>query len=52
MLGVDDLGLSDADRKYLDVVKNQYGGGPVEWKILRQVFLKTSEQSLKSMNRF
>lgn len=29
MLGVDDLGLSDADRKYLDVVKNQYGGGPV-----------------------
>jgi len=29
MLGVDDLGLSDADRRYLDVVKNQYGGGPV-----------------------
>jgi len=29
MLGVDTLGLSDADRKYLDVVKNQYGGGPV-----------------------
>ena len=29
MLGVDSLGLSDADRKYLDVVKNQYGGGPV-----------------------
>ena len=29
MLGVDNLGLSDADRKYLDVVKNQYGGGPV-----------------------
>lgn len=29
MLGVDDRGLSDADRKYLDVVKNQYGGGPV-----------------------
>lgn len=29
MLGVDDLGLSDADRKYLDVVKKQYGGGPV-----------------------
>lgn len=28
-LGVDELGLSDADRKYLDVVKNQYGGGPV-----------------------
>ena len=29
MLGVDSLGLSDADRRYLDVVKNQYGGGPV-----------------------
>jgi Holliday junction DNA helicase RuvB len=29
MLGVDDLGLSDADRKYLDVVKRQYNGGPV-----------------------
>jgi holliday junction DNA helicase RuvB len=29
MLGVDDSGLSDADRKYLDVVKKQYGGGPV-----------------------
>jgi len=29
MLGVDILGLSDADRRYLDVVKNQYGGGPV-----------------------
>ncbi len=29
MLGVDDLGLSDADRKYLEVVKKQYGGGPV-----------------------
>lgn len=29
MLGVDELGLSDADRKYLEVVKNQYGGGPV-----------------------
>lgn len=29
MLGVDSLGLSDADRKYLDVVKNQYKGGPV-----------------------
>ncbi|KKQ31489.1 MAG: Holliday junction ATP-dependent DNA helicase RuvB [Candidatus Shapirobacteria bacterium GW2011_GWE1_38_10] len=28
-LGVDELGLSDADRKYLDVVKKQYGGGPV-----------------------
>lgn len=29
MLGVDEMGLSDADRKYLDVVKKQYGGGPV-----------------------
>jgi Holliday junction DNA helicase RuvB len=29
MLGVDSLGLSDADRRYLDVVKRQYGGGPV-----------------------
>ena len=28
-LGVDELGLSDADRKYLEVVKKQYGGGPV-----------------------
>jgi Holliday junction DNA helicase RuvB len=28
-LGVDELGLNDADRKYLDVVKNQYSGGPV-----------------------
>jgi len=28
-LGVDELGLSDADRKYLEVVKIQYGGGPV-----------------------
>jgi len=28
-LGVDELGLNDADRKYLDVVKKQYGGGPV-----------------------
>ncbi|MBP9817415.1 Holliday junction branch migration DNA helicase RuvB [Candidatus Shapirobacteria bacterium] len=28
-LGVDEMGLSDADRRYLDVVKNQYGGGPV-----------------------
>lgn len=28
-LGVDEMGLSDADRKYLDVVKTQYGGGPV-----------------------
>ncbi len=29
MLGVDSMGLSDADRKYLDVVKKQYAGGPV-----------------------
>lgn len=29
MLGVDCMGLSDADRKYLEVVKKQYGGGPV-----------------------
>jgi len=29
MLGVDGDGLSDADRKYLEVVKKQYGGGPV-----------------------
>jgi len=29
MLGVDSMGLSDADRRYLDVVKNQYHGGPV-----------------------
>jgi len=28
-LGVDEMGLSEADRKYLEVVKNQYGGGPV-----------------------
>jgi Holliday junction DNA helicase RuvB len=28
-LGVDEIGLSDADRRYLDVVKKQYGGGPV-----------------------
>lgn len=28
-LGVDEMGLSDADRRYLDVVKKQYGGGPV-----------------------
>lgn len=28
-LGVDELGLSDADRKYLDIVKKQYDGGPV-----------------------
>jgi Holliday junction DNA helicase RuvB len=29
MLGVDALGLNEADRKYLDVVKKQYNGGPV-----------------------
>jgi len=29
MLGVDEFGLSDADRKYLEVVKKQYNGGPV-----------------------
>ena len=29
MLGVDEIGLSDADRKYLEVVKKQYNGGPV-----------------------
>jgi len=29
MLGVDEMGLSDADRRYLDIVKTQYGGGPV-----------------------
>lgn len=29
MLGVDEGGLSDADRKYLEVVKKQYNGGPV-----------------------
>jgi len=29
MLGVDKLGLNEADRKYLDVVEKQYGGGPV-----------------------
>lgn len=28
-LGVDSMGLSDADRRYLDVIKTQYGGGPV-----------------------
>lgn len=28
-LGVDKMGLSDADRKYLEVIKKQYGGGPV-----------------------
>lgn len=29
MLGVDSSGLSDADWRYLDVVKKQYNGGPV-----------------------
>jgi len=29
MMGVDEQGLSDVDRKYLEVVKKQYGGGPV-----------------------
>jgi len=29
MLGVDEDGLSDADRKYLEVIEKQYGGGPV-----------------------
>jgi Holliday junction DNA helicase RuvB len=29
MLGVDEMGLSEADRKYLEVVRKQYGGGPV-----------------------
>ena len=29
MLGVDKLGLNEADRKYLDIVEKQYGGGPV-----------------------
>jgi len=29
MLGVDELGLSDADRKYLKIIEKQYGGGPV-----------------------
>ena len=28
-MGVDEMGLSEADRKYLEVVKRQYGGGPV-----------------------
>jgi len=28
-LGVDERGLSDADRKYLEVLEKQYGGGPV-----------------------
>lgn len=29
MLGVDERGLSEADRKYLEVVEKIYGGGPV-----------------------
>jgi Holliday junction DNA helicase RuvB len=29
MLGVDHLGLSDADRRYLEIIKKHYGGGPV-----------------------
>lgn len=29
MLGVDEQGLSDADRKYLDIIKKMYDGGPV-----------------------
>jgi Holliday junction DNA helicase RuvB len=29
MMGVDEMGLSDADRRYLEVVKKHYGGGPV-----------------------
>ncbi|RLC35121.1 Holliday junction branch migration DNA helicase RuvB [Candidatus Shapirobacteria bacterium] len=29
MLGVDEMGLSDADRKYLEVIKKEYEGGPV-----------------------
>ena len=28
-LGVDEMGLSDADRKYLEVLRTQYDGGPV-----------------------
>ena len=28
-LGVDEMGLSDADRKYLEVLRKQYDGGPV-----------------------
>jgi Holliday junction DNA helicase RuvB len=26
---VDEMGLSEADRKYLEVIKKMYGGGPV-----------------------
>jgi Holliday junction DNA helicase RuvB len=29
MLGVDELGLSDADRRYLEIVRIDYKGGPV-----------------------
>ena len=29
MLGVDEHGLSDADRKYLEVIEKHYNGGPV-----------------------
>lgn len=29
MLGVDEMGLSEADRKYLEVIKKMYNGGPV-----------------------
>lgn len=29
MMGVDDQGLSDADRKYLDIIAKSYNGGPV-----------------------
>jgi Holliday junction DNA helicase RuvB len=29
MLGVDSLGLNDADRKYLDTIRKMYNGGPV-----------------------
>ncbi len=29
MLGVDEMGLSDADRKYLEVIRSHYDGGPV-----------------------
>lgn len=29
MLGVDERGLSGADRKYLEVIRKMYGGGPV-----------------------
>jgi Holliday junction DNA helicase RuvB len=29
MLGVDEMGLSEADRKYLGVIRKMYNGGPV-----------------------